>query len=218
MLLLSKSLGAHIQNPTALRHFSKQTAPLHCSSAYCLCTAGAEWVSYLPSLCVIPYQCWKVLSTQLWFLFHSLSDTFTMAKPPDARSVWQEANNRQHRQNKILYLKKLPCCINRGPRRGFIFPLFHYRILVWPLQAARCSHTTSQFHGESQALWSCPAAGCSGTGQHMSRKPHSPELWCQNPDWAWQLREGMPQKPQGDFPALVNPWETLPASVALNRQ
>lgn len=25
-------------------------------------------------------------------------------------------------------------------------------------------------------------------------------------------------KPQGDFPALVSPWEALPASVALNRQ
>lgn len=33
MLLLSERIGAHIQHPTALRDFPKQTAPLYCSSA-----------------------------------------------------------------------------------------------------------------------------------------------------------------------------------------
>lgn len=138
-----------------------------------------------------------------------------MAKPPDVRSIWQKASNCQHSWKEMLYTKKLPCFINRGPRRGFTSPSFHCRTPVWPLKAARCSHTISQLHGASQALCSCPAACCSGVGQHMPRRPCSPTLCCQNPDWDWQLREGMPQKPQGDFPALVNPWEALTASQDL---
>lgn len=118
-------------------------------------------------------------------------------------------------KRKYFIQKTLPCCISRGPRRGFIFPSFHYRTPVWPFKATRCSHTTSQLHGESQALCLCPAvACCSGMGQHRPRRAWSPNLCCQNPNWTWQLREGMPQKPQGNFPTLVNPWEALPASQA----
>lgn len=37
--------------------------------------------------------------------FHSVPDTFTIAKHPDARSIWQKANNCQHRQKNTLYKK-----------------------------------------------------------------------------------------------------------------
>lgn len=174
MLLLSERIGAHIQHRTALRDFPKQT--LHFIVLQHLCIAGAECglksLTHLPPLCAIigiPHQRWKVLSAQLWFLFHSLPDMLTMAKALETRSIWQKSC--QHTQKELLYPKNSTDVLAEVPGKSvlanplqcrqdllFVFPSFHYRAPVSSFEAPRSSYTTSQLHGESQTF--CPPPCC----------------------------------------------------------
>lgn len=234
MLLLSERIGAHIQHCTALRDFPKQT--LHFIVLQHLCIAGAERglksLTHLPPLCVIrgiPHQRWKVLSAQLWFLFHSLPDMLTMAKALEARSIWQKSCNCHHIQKELLYPKNSTDVLAEVPGKSvlanplqcrkdllFVFPSFHYRAPVSSFEAPRRAHTQPHsYKGSPRPSAHHPAVCPSSVGQHVPRRICFTPLCYQNPDQAWQLRGGMPQRPRCDFPAQANPWEALPASQSL---
>lgn len=152
----------------------------------------------------------------------------TMAKALETRSIWQKSCNCQHTQKELLYPKNSTDVLAEVPGKSvlanplqcrqdllFVFPSFHYRAPVSSFEAPRSSYTTSQLHGESQTF--CPPLCCvpQQRGAARAQEDLLPPLCYQNPDQAWQLRGGMPQRPQCDFPAQANPCEALPASQSL---